>query len=66
MRDKEKRLEQISASITRYYDSLTDEEVAEDRGWGDFAAAQFAATEYSDGFQDNRATGDEPVRFSNR
>jgi hypothetical protein len=31
----------IAASITRYYDSLTDEEIAEDRAWGLFAETQF-------------------------
>jgi hypothetical protein len=31
----------ISASITSYYDSLTDKEVAEDRDWGEFAESQF-------------------------
>jgi hypothetical protein len=36
-----KELERISASTTRYYDSLTPEEIAEDRAWGDFAATQF-------------------------
>jgi hypothetical protein len=36
-----KELERISASVTRYYDSLTPEEIAEDRAWGDFAATQF-------------------------
>jgi hypothetical protein len=35
-------MEQIAASITRYYDSLTDEEVAEDRAWGLFAETQMA------------------------
>lgn len=34
-------LKRISASVTRYYDSLTAEEVAEDRAWADFAATQF-------------------------
>ncbi len=34
-------LKRISASVTRYYDSLTPEEVAEDRAWGAFAATQF-------------------------
>jgi hypothetical protein len=34
-------LKRISASVTRYYDSLTPEEVAEDRAWGEFAATQF-------------------------
>jgi hypothetical protein len=36
-----RELERISASVTRYYDSLTPEEIAEDRAWGDFAATQF-------------------------
>lgn len=31
----------ISASITSYYDSLSDEQVAEDRAWGQFAETQF-------------------------
>jgi hypothetical protein len=38
---KEKELEEISAAVTRYYDSLTDEEIAEDRAWGEFAASPF-------------------------
>jgi hypothetical protein len=33
MIEKEKELEEISAAVTRYYDSLTDEEIAEDRAW---------------------------------
>lgn len=36
-----KEMEKISASVTRYYDSLTAEEIAEDRAWGEFAATQF-------------------------
>jgi hypothetical protein len=35
-----KELERIGASFTDYYDSLTDEEVAEDRAWGEFALTQ--------------------------
>jgi hypothetical protein len=31
----------ISASITGYYDSLTKDEVTEDRLWGQFAESQF-------------------------
>ena len=34
-----------SAPITSYYDSLTDEEIAEDRAWGDFALMQFRTAE---------------------
>jgi len=36
-------MKRISASVTRYYDSLSSEEVAEDRAWGDFAATQFSS-----------------------
>ncbi|HEY4903223.1 MAG TPA: hypothetical protein VIH89_07110 [Candidatus Sulfotelmatobacter sp.] len=36
-----KEMERISASAKRYYDSLSPEEVAEDRDWGDVAAASF-------------------------
>lgn len=36
-----KELERISASFTRYYDSLTEEERAEDRAWGQFGETQF-------------------------
>lgn len=36
-----KEMERISASVTRYYDSLTAEEIAEDRAWGEFSATQF-------------------------
>ena len=35
-----REMERISASVTRYYDSLTAEEIAEDRAWGEFAATQ--------------------------
>jgi hypothetical protein len=36
-----REMERISASVTCYYDSLTPEEVTEDRAWGEFAATQF-------------------------
>ena len=36
-----KEMDLISASVTRHYDSLNAEEIAEDRAWGEFAAAQF-------------------------
>lgn len=36
-----KEMERISAAFTRYYDSLTPAEIAEDRAWADFAATQF-------------------------
>jgi hypothetical protein len=34
-------MKRLAASFTRYYDTLTDEEVAEDRAWGEFALTQF-------------------------
>ena len=34
--------EAVEAAYTDYYDSLTDEEVAEERGWGGFAESQLA------------------------
>jgi hypothetical protein len=37
-----KEVERISASFTRYYDSLTPEQQAEDRAWGQFAETQFS------------------------
>jgi hypothetical protein len=52
MREKEKELEEISVAVTRYYDSLTDEEIAEERAWGDFAAYQSAAEAHSDELPD--------------
>jgi|GEM_PF-5641479 len=41
-------MKEISDSITRYYDSLTDEEIEEDRAWGEFAALQLAQTNWPD------------------
>lgn len=38
---EQKEMERISAAFTRYYDSLTPEEIAEDRAWAEFAATQF-------------------------
>jgi len=40
-RREAEEMKRISASVTRYYDSLSAEEVAEDRAWGNFAATQF-------------------------
>jgi len=38
-------MERIAASVTRYYDSLSGEEQAEDRDWGEFALSQFPRDE---------------------
>ena len=43
MKEKENELEKISVAISRYYDLFTDEEIAEDRAWGEFAASRFPA-----------------------
>jgi hypothetical protein len=36
-----REMERISASVSHYYDTLTDEQMAEDRAWGEFAETQF-------------------------
>jgi len=42
IRDKKRQLDEahISASITKYYESLGDEELEENRSWGEFAQSQ--------------------------
>jgi predicted CopG family antitoxin len=42
-RREAEEMRRISASISSYYDSLTDEEMAENDAWGQFAETQFAA-----------------------
>jgi len=37
----EARLQQTAAAIRGYYDSLSDEEVAANQRWGEFAETQF-------------------------
>jgi hypothetical protein len=44
-KEKEQHLDESSAAVVWYYDSLTDEEIAEDRAWGEFAASQFPTYE---------------------
>ena len=34
-------MKRISASVTNYYDSITDDERQENRAWGQFAETQF-------------------------
>ncbi len=36
-----KEMERVSASITRYYDSISDEERAENLAWAEVAETQF-------------------------
>jgi len=38
-----REMEQASAAITKYYDSLTEQEMEEDRAWGKAAESQFPA-----------------------
>jgi hypothetical protein len=38
---EEKEMERVSASITRYYDSISVEERAENLAWAKFAETQF-------------------------
>ena len=63
MIEKEKELEEILAAVARYYDSLTDEEIAEDRAWGDFAALQFAVEERSDDLTQLRSQFGIPITY---
>ena len=37
----ERQMAKIAASITHYYDSLSEEEMEEDQVWGAFAESQF-------------------------
>ena len=46
MTKKKKSLEEISASVKRYYDTITEEERAENLAWGEFAASQLAQTNW--------------------
>ena len=39
-RKEAEEMQRVSASISSYYDSLTDEQVAEDHAWGQFAESQ--------------------------
>ncbi len=38
-----REMEQTSAAITKYYDSLTEKEMEEDHAWGKAGEAQFPA-----------------------
>ncbi len=48
MSTKKKTQEEISAVVKRYYDSLTDEEAAEQRAWAEFVLAGLAETDWPD------------------
>jgi len=52
--EEREKLEEISISFKRRYDSLTDEEVAEDQAWGEFAETQFPDDQL-DGFGSSAA-----------
>jgi hypothetical protein len=40
-----KEMNSISASVSSYYDSLTDQQMEQDRAWGKFAETQFPTEE---------------------
>lgn len=40
-----REMKSIAASVSRYYDSLTDPQMEEDRAWGQFAETQFPTEE---------------------
>lgn len=40
-RQSQRQMEKIAASISNYYDSLSETEMEEDRLWGAFAESQF-------------------------
>ena len=42
-RKQAREMEQTSAAITKYYDSLTERDMEEDRAWGKAAESQFPA-----------------------
>lgn len=44
-RKREQQLSAIEANITSYYDSLSDEEVEENRAWGEFAGRHLVLSE---------------------
>jgi hypothetical protein len=44
-KDRERQLAALEAATTAYYDSLSDEEVEEDKVWGEFAGMSLALKE---------------------
>jgi hypothetical protein len=44
---REEKRAAIDRAMKEYYDSLTDEEVEEERQWGEFAQREFASREWS-------------------
>jgi hypothetical protein len=42
---RERQLAALEANVTAYYDSLSDEEVEEDRAWGEFAGSHLVLSE---------------------
>src|SRR5271163_2508218 len=58
---REQQLAAIDKQITAYYDSLTDEQVEEQRTWGEFAEQQLALTD-EETSHGNAATRGDMVR----
>jgi predicted CopG family antitoxin len=46
-RREAEQVQRAAASVSSYYDSLTDEQAAEERAWGAFAESQFPTDERS-------------------
>ena len=44
-RREAEEMNRVSASITNYYDSLSDQQVAGERSWGEFAETQISSEE---------------------
>jgi hypothetical protein len=44
-RKREQQLSALEANVTSYYDSLSDEEVEENRAWGEFAGSHLVLNE---------------------
>jgi hypothetical protein len=55
---QEQQLAAIEAQITAYYDSLTDEEVEEQRAWGQLAEQTLALSEEETPYVQSPARGD--------
>jgi hypothetical protein len=63
---REQKLAEIEANTIAYYDSLTDEEVEEQRAWGEFAGQTLVLTEEELAHAQSAARGDLVHKTANR
>ncbi|MGA9528357.1 MAG: hypothetical protein WBS24_09590 [Terriglobales bacterium] len=63
---REQKLAEIEANTIAYYDSLTDEEVEEQRAWGEFAGQTLVLTEEELAHAQSAARGDLVHKIANR